>query len=435
MSTPFLSPLSSFAQKPPLKNWAGNFTYSTTNISYPNSVEEIKTLVKKGGKLKMLGSRHCFNRIADSKVQLISTKNLNKIISINSKASTVTIEGGMNYGQLCPLLQEKGFALHNLASLPHISVAGAITTATHGSGVKNGNLSTAVEALELMNADGDLVTLSKSKDPKKFYGAVVGLGAMGVITKVTLALQPAFEMRQRVFLRLPVVALKDHFDEIMSSGYSVSLFIDWQTEFVNEVWIKSRMDDKANDAVKPDFFGARAATHNVHPIVENSPENCTEQMGVAGHWYERLPHFKMGFTPSSGVELQSEYFIPRKDGYAAMMAVMKLGKLIGPHLFISEIRTIAADNFWMSPCHGQDSVTVHFTWKQEWDAVIKLLPLIEKALEPFGARPHWGKINTIPASRLKYLYPKMEEFKTLAAGFDPRGKFRNEFLEEHLYTV
>ena len=111
-------------------------------------------------------------------------------------------------------------------------------------------------------------------------------------------------------------------------------------------------------------------------------------MGVAGKWYERLPHFKMGFTPSSGKELQSEYFVPIENGVEAIMAIQKLGKLISPHLFISEIRTIDADELWMSPCYKQQSMTMHFTWKQDWPAVKKLLPVIENELSPFNAKPH-----------------------------------------------
>ena len=274
---------------------------------------------------------------------------MKKIVSLDANAKTVTVEGGIKYGELCPWLNDKGFALHNLASLPHISVAGAITTATHGSGVKNKNLCGAVEALEIVTADGDVINLSK-KDGEKFYAAVVGLGAIGVITKVTLNIQPTFMMRQWVYTKMPLQQMKEHFDEIVSSGYSVSLFTDWQNESINEVWIKSLVNDASNAEAKKDFFGAAPATKNVHPIVELPAENCTEQMGVPGTWYERLPHFKMGFTPSSGKELQAEYFVSRQHAVEAIQAIQKMGKAIGPHLFISEIRTIDADDFWMSPC-------------------------------------------------------------------------------------
>ena len=400
MAAPLINPVESWAVQDRLKNWAGNFEFSTGNVFYPKSVEEIQGLVRKLPKLRALGTRHCFNRIADSKDNLISTRELNKVVSLDENARTVTVEGGIKYGELAPWLHEKGFALSNLASLPHISVAGSITTATHGSGVKNANLSAAVSALEIVTVNGEVIHLSKNNDGEKFLGSVVGLGALGIITKVTLDIEPTFAVRQNVYLKMPLSELKDHFEKIVAAGYSVSLFTDWQEESINEVWIKYRADDGSDYNTMPEFFGAKAATKNMHPIAELSAENCTEQMGVPGPWHERLPHFKMGFTPSSGKELQAEYFIPSHNAVDAILAIQRLGKQIGPHLFISEIRTIAADNLWMSPCRKVQSVSIHFTWKQEWDAVIKLLPVIEKELTPFNVRPHWGKLFTIDPKTL-----------------------------------
>ncbi|HTD99762.1 MAG TPA: D-arabinono-1,4-lactone oxidase [Mucilaginibacter sp.] len=434
MATPLLSPLNSWAQQhEKLKNWAGNLTYSTDKVHYPKTVAEVQQLVKKLSKVKALGTRHCFNTIADSKDELISTRDLNKVITIDKKAHTVTVESGIKYGELAPYLHKEGFALHNLASLPHISVGGSITTATHGSGIKNGNLASAVTALEIVIADGSIVHLSKAADAEKLNAAIVGLGAIGIITKVTLQIEPTYMVSQRVFLKLPMAEVKQHFEKIMSAGYSVSLFTDWQSDHISEVWIKSRIGtDK--DQSQPEFYGAKAATKNLHPIFAHPAESCTEQLGVPGPWYERLPHFKMGFTPSSGKELQSEYFVPLKHAVEAMEAVSKLGKQIGPHLFITEVRTIAADNLWMSPCHNQTSVTIHFTWKPETEAVLKLLPLIEKALSPYNARPHWGKVFTLSPKVLASRYEKLADFKKLVAEYDPHGKFRNEFLEHNIYS-
>ena len=433
MSAPLLSPIKSWAQTERLKNWAGNFTFSTGKVFYPTTLEEVQKLVKKTSQLKPLGTRHCFNRIADSKHNLISLTEMNKVVKLDAAAQTVTVEGGIKYGVLSPYLHEQGFALHNLASLPHISVAGSCATATHGSGVGNGNLATAVTALEMVIADGSVVHLSKEKDGEQFLGAVVGLGALGLVTKVTLKVQPTFMMRQYVFEKLPLSQLTDNFDKIVSAGYSVSLFTNWQSESINEVWIKSRVDDTRNYNNMPEFFGAKAATKNLHPIAEVSAENCTEQMGVAGAWYERMPHFKMGFTPSSGIELQAEYFIPQRNAVDAILAIQRMGKQIGPHLLISEIRTIAADDLWMSPCRNQPSVTIHFTWKQEIDAVMKLLPLVEKELEPFKARPHWGKLFTMSPKMLASRYEKLDDFKKLIATYDPKGKLRNDFINTNLF--
>src|ERR1700682_2909847 len=398
---PVVSRLLAWVPKDKLKNWAGNFEYSTGDLYSANSLEQVREFVKKQSQLKVLGTRHCFNRIADSKQHFLSLKSMQQMVSLDPETHTVTVGAGMTYGRLCPLLHSKGFALHNLASLPHISVAGSCSTATHGSGDKNGNLATAVSALEIVTADGVTIKLSRQKDGGKFSGAVVGLGALGVITKVTLDIQPTFQMRQYVYEDLPLNQVKEHFDAIVSSAYRVSLFTDWKKQRYNEVWIKTRLEQGQAFDPRPDFFGAKPATRNLHPIAELSAENCTEQMGWPGPWYERLPHFKMGFTPSAGKELQSEYFVPRQRAVEAILAVQQLGDQVSPHLMISEIRTIAADNLWMSPCYKQPCVTIHFTWQQDWPAVSKLLPIIEKELAPFKARPHWGKLFTIPSSQLK----------------------------------
>lgn len=433
MSAPLVSPLSAWSQTERLKNWAGNFTFSTDNVHYPTTVEQVQKIVKSSSNVRPLGTRHCFNRIADSKHSLISLTEMNKVVEIDANAKTVTVDAGIKYGDLSPYLHERGWALHNLASLPHISVAGSIATATHGSGVGNCNLATAVTGIQMVVADATVVNLSKQKDGENFLGSVVALGALGVVTKLTLSIQPTFNMRQYVFTGLPLKQLADNFNEIVAAGYSISLFTDWQQESINEVWIKSRVDDARNYKNIPEFFGAVAAAKNLHPIAEVSAENCTEQLGVEGTWYERMPHFKMGFTPSSGVELQTEYFINQDNAVEAIMAIHRMGKKIGPHLFISEIRTIAADDLWMSPCRNQPSVALHFTWKQETDAVMQLLPQIEKELEPFKPRPHWGKLFTMSPRVLAAQYEKLDDFKKLMAVYDPKGKYRNDFVNDNLF--
>lgn len=429
------APSHMLAQEENLKNWAGNITYGTRQLYTPATIGETQKLVSRLSKVKALGTRHCFNSIADSKDNLLSLKQMDEqIYALDTKAMKVTVSGAMKYGYLAPYLQSKGYALHNLASLPHISVAGACATATHGSGVKNGNLSTAVSAMEIIKSNGEVVSLSREKDGDRFYGAVVNLGALGIVSKITLDIQPSFNVRQDVYQNLPLARLQKHFDEIVSAGYSVSLFTDWQTTNINEVWIKTKIEEGRDYHFAGDFFGAAAATRNLHPIADLSAENCTEQLGVPGPWYERLPHFKMGFTPSSGKELQSEYFVPRAHAVEAIMKIQRLGKQIGRHLFITEIRTIDADECWMSPCYRQPSVTIHFTWKQDIPEVSQLLPVIERELAPFHAKPHWGKIFHMSYSRLSSLYPRMEDFRQLAASFDPEGKFRNDFLNRNVFA-
>lgn len=413
-------------------NWAGNLTYSTNNLHNPVTVKEVQKVVNRLDELRVLGSRHSFNTIADSNENQVSSAGLNKILALDKADGTVSVESGIKYGELCKYLDDNGFALHNLASLPHISVAGACATATHGSGLKNGNLATSVVGIEFIDGQGKVVSLSK--EDEVFNGAVVNLGALGVVTKLTLQLQPTFSMKQLVYKNLPMAELEKNFEAIMLSGYSVSLFTDWRNKNINQVWIKSRCEDKEAAKIEPEFYGAKASIKNVHPLENLSAENCTEQLGVKGSWYERMPHFRMGFTPSSGKELQAEYFVPVEYAYKAIMAVEKLHEQITPHLFISEIRTMAADDLWLSPGYKQACAIIHFTWKQEREAVMRLLPLIEQQLAPFQVRPHWGKLFTLAPKILQSRIAKLGEFKKLMVEYDPKGKFRNEFINQNLFS-
>jgi len=413
-------------------NWAGNYQYSTDNLHVPSSADEVRSIVKNCAKIKALGARHSFNGIADSTANQISLRHLTEM-SLDRRANSVSIGAGVTYSQLSPYLYKNGYALHNLASLPHVSVAGACVTATHGSGSKNGNLSTSLSGMELVTADGGAITFSRERDGDRFHGAVVNLGALGVLTKLTLDVEPSFDVRQVVYENLPLERLQDHLDEIFASGYSVSLFTDWQNHRATQVWIKSRVGRNDHFKAEPVFFGAKLATKRLHPLAGHSAENCTEQMGIPGPWYDRLPHFRMNFTPSSGNELQTEYFVPRDKGYEAILAVEKLRDHITPHLQISELRTIEADSLWMSPCYKRPSMTIHFTWKPEWPAVRNVLPMIEESLAPFDARPHWAKLNTIGPSKLQALYEKLPDFRALLKTHDPNDKFRNEYLDTTIY--
>ena len=430
-----ISQLAPGQQQPaPRENWSGNITYSTDHVHTPANVDEVRAVVKSFSKLRALGSRHSFNRIADSTQNQISLQHLDQI-DIDDKARTVTVGAGIKYGQLAPVIDARGFALHNLASLPHISVAGAIATATHGSGIHNGNLATAVRALEIVTANGEVIHLSRDKDGDQFLGAVVGLGTVGVVTRVTLDLQPTFQVAQTVYQNLNFDQLAHNFDAIFGAGYSVSLFTDWQHHQATQVWIKHRLAANEKHETPAEFYGAKRATEKLHPITGHPAESCTEQLGIPGPWYERLPHFKMNFTPSSGRELQTEYFVPRDRGYDAILAVEKLRDQITPHLFVTELRTIAADDLWMSMAHRRDSLAIHFTWKPEWETVKQILPQIEAQLKPLAPRPHWAKLFTLSPAQLQTQYTRLAEFKFMLKRYDPDGKFRNDFIEANLFST
>lgn len=409
-------------------NWAGNYRYAAERVVKPTDVAELQEIVAGAERVRALGSRHSFNDSADTRGTLVSLADIPSDVVIDEAASTVTVGGGTKYGILAEELSRRGFALHNLASLPHISVAGAIATGTHGSGDRNGNLSTAVLALEIVMGSGELMTVSRESTPD-FAGMVVGLGALGIVTRVTLDVRPSFDVRQDVFENLPWSLVLGDFDAVTSAAYSVSLFTDWSGDTVEQAWLKSR----APFAPRTEFFGGSPATVPRHPLPGISGLDCTEQLGVVGPWHDRLAHFRLAFTPSNGAELQSEYLVPREHAVAAIEAMRGLSSVITPLLLVSEVRTIAADDLWLSANYGRDGIALHFTWKPEQEAVEKVLALIEAALTPMLARPHWGKLFELRAAELAPLYPKFSEFRALAERMDPQHTFRNDFLQRTVF--
>ncbi|NED98659.1 FAD-binding protein [Phytoactinopolyspora halotolerans] len=412
-------------------NWAGNLTFHVEHVQRPASIEELRKLVARSSRMRVLGSGHSFNSIADTDGDLVSLSDLPGDVAVNAHTASVTVPAGVRYGELSQQLHAAGYALHNLGSLPHISVAGSCATATHGSGPTNGNLATAVSSVDIVTTDGDLVTVGADDDG--FSGTVVALGALGVVVGMTLSIEPTYQVQQIVYDDLPVDALDDHLDEILSGAYSVSLFTRWQASSIDHIWVKHRTDhDEWSGG--PSWFGATRAEEQRHPLPGMPPEYCTQQLGVAGPWHERLPHFRLDFTPSAGEELQSEYFVARSDALAAIRALDRIRQRFAPVLQVSEIRTIAADGIWLSPCYQRDMVGFHFTWIKDAAAVQAVLPEIEHALAEFDVVPHWGKVFTMPPEAVRSRYPRLDDFRDLARSYDPAGVFRNEFVDRYIFS-
>ncbi|MGZ4475796.1 MAG: FAD-binding protein [Nocardioides sp.] len=401
-------------------NWAGSHTYEATALVTPASVEELQDVVASSPKVRALGSRHSFTDLADTTGVQVSLEGLPAGIEILD--DTVRVPAGVKYGDLATELVPRGLALANLASLPHISVAGAIATGTHGSGRRNGSLATSVRALELVDGRGELVRLTGSE----LDGAVVGLGVLGVVTAVELAVEPAFEIAQVVHEGLRWDTFLGDVDGVLGAAYSVSVFTHWTGDEVGQVWVKSR------GGAAVDIEGAHPATEQRHMIAGMGVENTTAQLGVAGPWHERLPHFRMGFLPSAGEELQTEYFVPFARAGEALAAVRALGELFGETLLVTELRTVRGDEQWLSGAYGTDVLALHFTWQRDFERVLPLVAGLEEALLPLQARPHWGKVFHARADALAPAYPRWDDFHALAARMDPEGRFRNAWTERHL---
>lgn len=405
----------------PATNWSKSYRYSFRDALAPASVDELKSMVAKTPRLKVLGSRHSFNAISDGDVALLLNRiPLDPVIA--DDRSSLTIAGHATYGDLATFLAGHGLAVHNLASLPHISIAGAIATATHGSGSRNGNLATAVSALEFVLADGSTQTIRRGEP--EFDGVVVHLGALGVVSRVRLDLQPSFDIAQTVYEDLRQTALCDNLDAIMDGGYSVSVFTTWRGDSA-QIWIKERA---SSAAVPASLHGTTLATVKRHPILEMDPVNATDQLSVAGAWSDRLPHFKMGFTPSNGDEIQSEFHVARQHGAAAIEALARVRDRFAPVLQVNEMRAVAADQLWLSPQYLRDTLSLHFTWISDEAAVKAAVRHVEETLAPFDPRPHWGKVFSNPTAAKRY--PRLSDFRRLRKQMDPSGKFTNRWLED-----
>jgi alditol oxidase len=481
-------------------NWARNIVFGAGQLHRPTSLDELRRVVAGTDRIRALGTGHSFNRIADTEHDLVSVAGLPPQVRIDAERGTATVSAGMRYAQVADALQAAGYALPNLASLPHISVAGAVATGTHGSGDALGSLATAVAGLRMVGPEGDLVELRRGgtgadagagagaateagpqSEPgtEDFAGAVVALGALGIVAEVTLDVQPTFAVSQYVYEDVSLERVADSFDEVFGAAYSVSVFTGWNADGAL-AWVKSRLPTGAGNGAAspgargkataksaaakpkakanaksaaakagaassvasapasasasdagpaPDWLGARRATEPRHPVPGMPAEFSSEQLGVPGPWHERLPHFRPEFTPSSGEELQSEFLLPREAAATAITALRGLGRELAPVLQISEIRTIAADDLWLSPAYGRNSVAFHFTWVKDTGAVVPVLAAVEERLMPLGARPHWGKLFTAPPDRVAAGYEKAPEFRQLMLRFDPDGKFRNKFVD------
>ncbi len=411
-----------------LRNWSGTYRFTAREVIDARTVDDVRRAVAAGGRVRAIGTRHSFNDLADNGVTLVSVTAITPDPVIDEAARTVTAGAGTSYGALATWLQDRGWALGNLGSLPHISIGGATATGTHGSGSRNKILSAAIAGLDYVAADGELRHVSRA-DPD-FDGMPVGLGAFGIVVRVTLDIEPSYLVRQDAYTALPWDRVLAELDPVMSAAYSVSLFTDWSGPTLRAAWVKRRVagpaDAEAGDTPE-EFFGARCEPGPVRFI--DAPADNLTVLGVPGPWAERLPHFRLDATPSNGDEIQSEYFVDRRHGAGALDAVRRRARLITPLLLISEIRATAADRLWLSGSYGRETLAIHFTWRNAPDEVDAAVREVEAALAPFAARPHWGKVSNVTAGEVAELYPRLGDARDLFERLDPDGRFGNDRLE------
>ena len=405
-----------------LRNWSETVDLQG-RVARPATIKEIVDLVRREPRVLALGSAHSFSAVAVTPGLHIDTSGLDPDIHVSG--TTASVAAGTTYAVLGRELHARGFALSAMASLPHITVAGAVSTGTHGSGDAIGTLSSAVTALQVVTADGDVRWVRRGVDPD-FAGWVVGLGNLGIVTRVELEVEPTYDVAQTVFAGLNLDVVEAEFDAVFSEATSVSVFTRWRTEPDAQLWLKRRVD-REGPWPGGEVFGVQPREMPLHPLEQLDPIHCNPQLGQSGPWHERLPHFRAEFTPSAGDEIQAEYLLPRSNAVEAIRGIRPLHARITPLLHVTEIRTMRADDLWLSPAYGVDTVGIHFTWHRD-DRIYEVLPAIEEVLLPLGARPHWGKVTAAPPEQVTRAFPRWNDALALMELVDPEAKFRSPFV-------
>ncbi len=414
----------------PATNWAGNHAYTAARYVRARSLEEAQEVIRASTRVRLLGTRHSFNALCDTEGMLLDLTGLVTEPVLDQEHGTVRVAGGTPYNDVAAHLQANGLALANMGSLPHISVAGATSTGTHGSGTGNRILGSAVRRLELIGPDGELRTLSRGE--ADFDGSVVALGALGAVVSLDLDVEPTYDVRQDLYAHLRWSDVVERIDEVLASAYSVSVFGRWNDADPTEVLMKSRTTDDRSTA---DWIGGTEAVPAATASLTLGGGDHITARGTPGPWSDRLPHFRGDRQPSFGAEIQSEWFVPAAEAAAALRAVTDLAAATAGELtallIVSEIRGIHSDDLWMSPAQGRETVALHFTWRREPAAVLAMVRRVEDALAPFGARPHWGKVwDRVDHDH----HPRLADFRALAERVDPAGTFRNALVERVLGT-
>lgn len=407
-------------------NWSGTVTYTAERVVRPSSIDEAAQVVADADRVHGLGTRHSFNDVADTAGTLLDLTGIPTDLVVDAERRTVTLGAGTRYGDVAADIDRAGFALHNTGSLPHISVGGAVATGTHGSGTALGSLATAVRAFEVLGPDGSARTIDRT-DPA-FDGAVLHLGLLGIVTRVTLDVEPAYRMRQDVYGAIPWDTFTANVAAVHAAAYSVCAYTVFG-DAITEVLVKSRVPEGAEDVPVPETL---SGAHRLPGTPGD--DHRTARDGSVGPWWDRLPHFPIGSVPSHGSEVQSEHFVPLRHAAAALDALRGLADRIQPHLHVCELRTMAADDLWLSPTQGEDVLCIAFTWKKHPTEVAALLPDLESRLAAFDGRPHWGKMSSLDHAAIAGLYPRLADFRDLVALADPERTFASAFGERVLGT-
>jgi L-gulonolactone oxidase len=428
------------------RNWGRNQSCSPAAIEEPESELEVVEAVGRaraaGQAVKVVGAGHSFSDIACTDGRLLRLDRLDRIVSMDRETGSVTVEGGIPLWKLNEELAQRGLALSNLGDIDRQSISGAVSTATHGGGARFGGLATFVTGLELVTAAGEVVQCSAEVEPELFACARVSLGALGVITKVTLQCEPAFRLHA-VERPCTVEELVRDLDEIADANEHIDCYWFPHTD-VATVKVANRTDAPVrawrgwkryrNEVLLPNHvYAARCAVGRMRP--GRIPANMQRVAAGIGRSQQTDVSHRILCSRRLVRFVEMEYAVPRSELTQLLLQVRDLIETEGLRVdFPVEVRVAAADDIPLSTAHGRATgyLAVHLSAGTPRPRIERYFRGVEGLMLDAGGRPHWGKLHFQDAAGLSPRYPDWDRFRRVRTRVDPDGRFRNRYLDRVL---
>lgn len=426
-------------------NWAGNQSCAPTSIRRPTSEAELVAIVKEaannGTRVKCVGAGHSFTPIACTDGVLVDLSGYGRILSHDPGARTVTMQAGITLSTLCDELDQRGLALENMGDIGYQSIAGAAATATHGTGWHFGNISSRIVGMRLIAGDGSIVDATSDENPEVLAAARVGVGALGIVSTVTLQAVKAFRLHA-IEEPMRLDDLLSDFDGYMSSADHVEFYwvphTSWALTKRNRRTDEPAMPRSKAKAVIDDLlitnvgFGALCRVGRRRP---NLIPRLAKMLPSTGR-LEYTDRSDRVFTSPRRVKFyEMEYAIPRDAIPEALNRVRRLVDEAGIQLsFPVEVRVVSPDDIPLSTAHGRATgyIAIHVYQGTPYDTYFQG---VERIMDSYHGRPHWGKMHFQGHETLAQRYPKWDEFQAVRRRLDPEGRFTNQYLERVLGPV
>jgi L-gulono-1,4-lactone dehydrogenase len=425
------------------RNWAGDQRCRPQAIERPSNRDELAELVRRaaerGQAVRVAGSGHSFGDIALTDGLMLQLDRLDRVLAADRGSGRVKVEAGIVLSELNRRLDELGLAFENLGDIDRQSLAGSISTGTHGTGERFQNLSAQIESIGLVLADGRALEISGDSDPDAFRAARVGLGALGVIYAVTLRTVPAYTLR-RVDSPKPLAETLARLDELVATSDHFEFYVFPHTEFA-----LCRESNRTDEPPRP---RSRAAVYAQEVVLENwvgqlfalaarhAPSQVPRLARIAARNVGRSTKVDRSFEVFASERrirfTEMEYAIPRRHAAELIPRVLEIAAR--PELQVAypiEVRFVAPDDALLSPSHDRATcyVAVHQDRKLDWEPYFRG---VEAVMSEYGGRPHWGKRHFQTAETLAPLYPGWDDFQRMRAKLDPTGAFRNAYTDRVL---